>query len=129
MNDEFYKQLTAMAQGTLPPEQLPDIEPNVPRAPAYLEEQLLERTRSSMTPPPQQNRRHMELFLYRCKIGAALAATLVFIMVSPLYTEQKQPFSQRETIQLNQGSHAIHEWLQDFSSHLVREGTPAAREK
>lgn len=163
MDSEFIKLLSTMAETELTDDSLPEamktadrlehwmpqeqscsqqdminIAQNI-RMPGYLKEQILTRSQQpdmqAVTAPKRFSRR-MELFLYGCKVSAAVAASLL-IMVTASVTQnqlkslpQPDTTSQKETEiptnvsgtileHLSNGSQYITGWLQDFSNGIL----------
>lgn len=158
MDSEFMKLLSMMAETELTDDSMPEamktaerlehwmpegLPEQIPeqdiRMPDYLKEQILTRSQQpdmqALTAPKRFSRR-VELFLYGCKVSAAVAASLL-IMVTASVTQsqlktlpQPDTTSQKETeIQkdvsgtilehLTNGSQYVTGWLQDFSDGIV----------
>lgn len=165
MDSEFIKLLSMMAETELTddnmpeamktaeqlehwmPEKLPeqgsrqDIINTAPdiRMPDYLKEQILTRSRQpdmqALTAPKRFSRR-MELFLYGCKVSAAVATSLLIMVTASVTQSQLRTLPQPETTfpketeiqrdvsgtileHLTSGSRYVTGWLQDFSSGIV----------
>lgn len=143
MDSEFIKLLSMMAETELTDDSMPEAMKTAERLehwmPDYLKEQILTRSQQpdmqALTAPKRFSRR-VELFLYGCKVSAAVAASLL-IMVTASVTQsqlktlpQLDTTSQKETeIQrdvsgtilehLTNGSQYVTGWLQDFSDGIV----------
>lgn len=131
MDAEFLEQLKKMAEMDIP-----DMKEEY-QMPAYLKEQIIERTKQPDIQPVSAKRKcskRMELFLYSCKVSAAVAASLVIIITvsatqSSISTvpnrntsvmEHLQEFSEPNRIsqKISKGSQSITNWLQDFPAEL-----------
>lgn len=160
MDAEFLEQLKQMAETDIPERKSTDIADELHakvknklsvdntnmflsdikeeyQMPAYLKEQIIERTKQPDIQPVSAKRKHskrMELFLYSCKVSAAVAASLVIIITvsatqSTISTVPDRNFSVIEHLQefsepnrisqkINKGSQSITDWLQDLPGEL-----------
>lgn len=108
------------------------------RMPAYLKEQIITRTAQpdmQIHAAPRRFSKRMELFIYSCKVAAAVAACLVmivtfsstqgFISSLPKQTESLLETDFTENTlhsivnKLNNGSRNITGWLQNLSSDIM----------
>lgn len=118
----------------------PDLQnnPSGIRMPAYLKEQIIRRTSQpdmQIRSTPRRFSKRMELFLYSCKVTAAVAACLMMVITFSMlqgseYSLSKQTESLLETnimentinsivTQLNNGSRNITLWLQNVSVDIT----------
>lgn len=77
-----------------------DIEASYPM-PAYLKEQIIERTKQPDIQPMSSKRKRskkLELFLYSCKVSAAVAASLVIIITVSVTQGKIADLPQQDTI-------------------------------
>ncbi len=109
------------------------------RMPDYLKEQILTRSQQpdmqAVTAPKRFSRR-MELFLYGCKVSAAVAASLLIMVTASVTQNQLKSLPQPDTAyqketeipidvsgtileHLSNGSQYITGWLQDFSNGIL----------
>lgn len=118
----------------------PDVQdgPSGIRMPAYLKEQILTRTAQpdmQLQSAPRRFSKRMELFIYGCKVTAAVAACLVMIVTFSI-TQSRFPAQPEQTgslldadftentlnsivDRLNNGSRSITSWLQNLSSDIM----------
>ncbi|MDE6626192.1 MAG: hypothetical protein K2K56_07465 [Lachnospiraceae bacterium] len=118
----------------------PDVQgsPSGIRMPAYLKEQIITRAAQpdmQIHSAPRRFSKRMELFIYGCKVTAAVAACLVMIVTFSA-TQSRFPSQSDQTgslleadftentlnsivDQLNNGSRSITSWLQNLSSDIM----------
>lgn len=162
MDSEFIKLLSMMAETELTDDNMPEamktadrLEHWMPqeqssqqdmlnitqdiRMPEYLKEQILTRSQQpdmqAVTAPKRFSRR-MELFLYGCKVSAAVAASLLIMVTASVTQNQLKSLPQPDTTcqketeipmdvsgtileHLSNGSQYITGWLQDFSNGIL----------
>ncbi len=155
MDSEFIKLLSVMAETELTDDSMPEamktaqrLEHWIPeglpeqkdiRMPEYLMDQILTRSRQrdmqALTAPKRFSRR-VELFLYGCKVSAAVAASLLIMVTASVTQSQLKTLPQPDTTSpketeiqrdvsgtilehLTNGSQYVTGWLQDFSDGIV----------
>lgn len=158
MDSEFIKLLSVMAETELTDDSMPEamktaqrLEHWIPeglpeqsleqdiRMPDYLKEQILTRSQQpdmqALTAPKRFSRR-VELFLYGCKVSAAVAASLLIMVTASVTQSQLKTLPQPDTTSpketeiqrdvsgtilehLTNGSQYVTGWLQDFSDGIV----------
>ena len=112
--------------------------------PAYLREQLIHRSKQADMHPvstPRRFSKRTELFLYSCKITAAVAASLAIMLTTAITQNQYNLQSQKDTLyetqipeaksdipdtimnHLSSGSEYITSLLQNFSNNIVNKNT------
>ena len=103
------------------------------RMPDYLKEQILERAAQpdiQVVTTPRHISRRMELFLYSCRVTAAVAASLLILLVTSLTQEPFHSTSEPParvqvdvtgtiTEHFSDSSQNITGWLQDFSKQMM----------
>lgn len=144
MDQEFMKLLSQMAECELPEgnqtaEQLEQSVSDI-QMPAYLQEQIMNRSKQADMQPistPRRFSKRMELFLYSCKVTAAVAASLAIMVTTAITQNQYNLQSQKDTLfetqipaaksdipdtimnHLSSGSEYITNLLQNFSNDIV----------
>ncbi|MCM1498029.1 MAG: hypothetical protein NC124_06135 [Clostridium sp.] len=137
MDSELIKLLTEMAQEQSNGDELDDS--SGLRMPRYLKEQIITRTTQpdmQITAAPRRISKRLELFIYSCKVTAAVAACLVMMITFsatqnhfPSLPEQTESLLEADFAenalnsiidQLNDGSQNITSWLQNFSGDIMK---------
>lgn len=110
------------------------------KMPAYLKEQIITRSQQpdiQVLTTSKRISRRMELFLYGCKVAAAVAASLVIMVTTAITQNQINSLPQADTSSLTQteneidvsgtimehlngSSEQITSWLQNFSSNIMK---------
>lgn len=136
MDQDLLEQLTKLSDGDL--SELDSFTANQPQMPAYMKEQLITRmeqpdiqTASSV----KKLSKKLELFLFGCKVTAAVAASLLIMITSSLTgnptaettpvsvpsVKQEKEFDVTGQIikQLNSSSSGVTSWLQSISETIT----------